>query len=189
MRIIDLTVENIQAVEQTAKLLVDGFRESGSAAWTNFDDALLEVKESLLAGRISKVAIDEAGDVQGWIGGIEEYDGNVWELHPLVVRTDCRKQGIGRALVEDFESEVSRRGAALIQLGTDDENSRTSIGGIDIYPDVLEKLRTIKNLREHPFEFYQKLGFEIVGVIPDANGFGKPDILMAKRVSKLNEHE
>jgi hypothetical protein len=32
----------------------------------------------------------------------------------------------------------------------------------------------------HPNEFYQKLGYEIVGVIPDANGLGKHDILMAK---------
>jgi hypothetical protein len=31
-------------------------------------------------------------------------------------------------------------------------------------------------------EFYQKLGYVIVGVIPDANGFGKPDIFMAKRL-------
>jgi hypothetical protein len=40
----------------------------------------------------------------------------------------------------------------------------------------------IKNLHRHPFEFYQKAGFSIVGVVPDANGPGKPDILMAKRL-------
>jgi aminoglycoside 6'-N-acetyltransferase I len=27
----------------------------------------------------------------------------------------------------------------------------------------------------HPYEFYMKIGFSIVGVMPDANGVGKPD--------------
>jgi aminoglycoside 6'-N-acetyltransferase I len=36
----------------------------------------------------------------------------------------------------------------------------------------------------HPYEFYQKLGYVIVGVIPDANGPGKPDILMAKSLAR-----
>lgn len=183
MRIVDLTAENTEAVEQAAKLLIEGFRDSGSTDWANLEDALLEVKDFFQPGRIIKGAIDEAGNVQGWIGGIEEYDGNVWELHPLVVHQGFRRQGIGRALVLDFEKEVAQRGAHTIQLGTDDENFRTSIGGADIYPNVLDKLRAIRNLRDHPFEFYQKSGFEIVGVIPDANGIGKPDILMAKRVT------
>ncbi len=74
------------------------------------------------------------------------------------------------------------RGGKTITLGTDDESNRTSIGGVDLYPNVLENVSNIKNLREHPFEFYQKLGYVITGVIPDANGFGKPDILMCKRV-------
>ena len=56
------------------------------------------------------------------------------------------------------------------------------VGGIDLYPNVLGHLIKIENLRGHPYEFYQRLGFEIVGVMPDANGFGKPDIYMAKRV-------
>ena len=37
------------------------------------------------------------------------------------------------------------------------------------------------------YEFYQKIGFSFVGVIPDANGFGKPDIIMAKRVANYPE--
>ncbi len=182
MKIIDLTAGNHRAIEQTAKLLVEGFRNSGSPAWLHFEDALAEVNESLQAGRISRIALDEDGNVEGWVGGIEEYDGNVWELHPLVVHPGCQGQGVGRALVLDLESEVRKRGGHTIQLGTDDENYRTSLGGIDLYPNVLEKLQAIQNLNQHPFEFYQKVGFEIVGIIPDANGFGKPDIWMAKRV-------
>ena len=99
MRIIDLTSENTDALEQAAALLIDGFRDTGSSAWSTLAEALTEVGESFQPGRISRVAVDDRGDVLGWIGGIEQYDGNVWELHPLVVRRDCREQGIGRALV------------------------------------------------------------------------------------------
>ncbi|MFY9607118.1 MAG: GNAT family N-acetyltransferase [Blastocatellia bacterium] len=187
MKIIDLTPEDDRAVEQTAMLLVEGFRDTGSTDWTTLEDGLAEVRESFHPGRISRVAVDQEGNVQGWIGGIESYNGNVWELHPLVVREDCRGRGVGRALVLDLEAQVAQRGAWTIQLGTDDENARTSVGGVDLYPDVLEKLRSIENLRRHPFEFYQKLGYEIVGLIPDASGFGKPDIWMAKRVKKPEE--
>jgi hypothetical protein len=85
--------------------------------------------------------------------------------------------------VADFERQVAERGGHTIRLGTDDENCRTSLGGVDVYTNVLDKLRSIENLHAHPFEFYLKIGYHIVGVIPDANGFGKPDILMAKRIS------
>jgi len=59
----------------------------------------------------------------------------------------------------------------------------TTLSGVDLYPDVWPHIRSIRNLRGHPFEFYQRCGFVIVGVVPDANGYGKPDILMAKRVA------
>ena len=83
MKIIDLTSENSRAVEQTAIMLKDGFRDTGSTSWLNLDDALSEVSESFQSNRISRIAVDETGNVQGWIGGLAEYEGNVWELHPL----------------------------------------------------------------------------------------------------------
>tara|TARA_B100000315_G_C14258158_1_gene442887 strand:- start:37 stop:429 length:393 start_codon:yes stop_codon:yes gene_type:complete len=128
------------------------------------------------------VAVDESGTVLGWIGGIREYRGNVWELHPLAVRADCRRKGIGRTLVTDLEDRVRERGGYTIRVGTDDKDDMTTLGDMDLYPDVFEHFAKIRNLRGHPYEFYQKLGFVIVDVIPDANGLGKPDILMTKRV-------
>ncbi|MGP1387631.1 MAG: GNAT family N-acetyltransferase [Thainema sp.] len=152
-------------------------------AWPDVDSALEEVHESLECDRISRIMLSVNGEVIGWIGGISQYHGKSWELHPLVVDPAYQRQGIGRRLVADLEQQVQRRGGVTLYLGSDDEMNLTSISGIDLYPNVLERLLTIQNLRQHPFEFYQKVGFEIVGILPDANGFGKPDILMAKRVT------
>lgn len=182
MKIVDVTNDE-NFIRETAKCLIDGFTTFGVQPWKNLDEAIEEVKDSLAKDRISRAAIDADGKVLGWIGAIHEY-AFVWELHPLVVRSDFQFQGIGTALVEDLEEQVKSRGGLTIRLGTDDEANQTNIGGIELYPNVLEKLSEIKNLRKHPFEFYQKLGYEITGIIPDANGFGKPDILMCKRIGK-----
>lgn len=178
MIILDLENSNQQYIKQTAKLLQNCFE----GAWDNFDCAIEEVKNSIDQQKISRVAIDEKNEVIGWISGNQQYNGNVWELHPLVVAKAWQRKGIGSALVHDFEEIVRSRGGITIFLGTDDEHNATTLGGIDIYPGLLENLKNINNLRRHPYEFYQKLGYQIVGVIPDANGFGKPDILMAKRI-------
>ncbi len=178
MEIIDLTAEHEQAVMEVAALLVAAFPQ----AWSTTEDAVKEIQESFGVERLSRVALDADGHALGWIGGISQYDGESWELHPLVVREDMRGQGIGRALVADLESRVRERGGYMLWLGTDDDNDQTSLSGIDLFPNVYEHIATIQNFRHHPYEFYQKLGYVIVGVLPDASGPGKPDILMAKRI-------
>jgi aminoglycoside 6'-N-acetyltransferase I len=182
LRIIDLTSDNKTAIQQTAQLLFDSFQDHWPEAWPTLEDALQEVQESFADDRVSRIALDDDGDVIGWIGGIRQYDGQVWELHPLAVRAAARGKGVARALVNDLEALVKARGGITLWLGTDDEDSQTSLAGVDLYPDVFEQLKNIQNLRGHPYQFYQKLGFVIVGVLPDANGFGKPDIYMAKRI-------
>ncbi|MCI0393351.1 MAG: GNAT family N-acetyltransferase [Chloroflexi bacterium] len=182
MRIIDLHPDNQEIIGQTAALLVDAFQEHWPAAWPTLESALEDVRESLEPGRISRVAIGDDGTVLGWVAAIPEYDGNAWELHPMVVHPGYQGQGIGRALVADLEARVREQGGITLYLGTDDEDNMTSLSNTDLYPDVWRHLSNVKNLRGHPYEFYQKLGFAIVGVIPDANGPGKPDIIMAKRV-------
>jgi aminoglycoside 6'-N-acetyltransferase I len=184
IQIIDLRPDDEAAIQQAATLLVEGFRAHWPNAWPDMAAALEEVRESFDVDRMSRVAIDESGTVLGWIGGISHYNGNVWELHPLVVRPGYRQKGIGRALVTDLEERVSARGGLTLWVGTDDEDNMTSLSGVNLYSDVWEHLASIKNLRGHPYAFYQKLGFAIVGVLPDANGVGKPDIFMAKRVGR-----
>lgn len=182
MRIEDLRRENDDLVWQASALLLAAFAEHYPEAWPALADARAEVEESFAPERISRVALADDGTAIGWIGGISQYNGNVWELHPLAVHPDRQGQGIGRALVRDFEAIVQTQGGLTVVLGTDDENARTSLGGEDLFPDVLAHLAGVRDLRRHPFSFYQKLGYVVVGVVPDANGLGKPDILMAKSV-------
>jgi aminoglycoside 6'-N-acetyltransferase I len=183
VRIVDLKSEDHQLIAQVGAILIDGFAHIEPHPWGDLPRAVEEVRNSFAEDRISRIAIGDDGAAIGWIGGIKEYSGHAWELHPLVVRPDRQRLGIGAALVRDFEQQVIARGGATVYLGTDDEFGATSLSGIDLYLDVTAHIREVRNLRRHPYEFYQKLGYTIVGVIPDANGFGKPDILMARRVA------
>jgi aminoglycoside 6'-N-acetyltransferase I len=182
MRIGDLDPNDEQLVQQAAALLVEGFRDHSPRAWPDMAAAQDELRAALAPDRICRAALDADGTLLGWVGAISQYGGNAWELHPLVVGPDARGRGIGRALVQDLEARVRERGGLTIFLGTDDEDDMTSLSGVDLYPDVWVHIARIRNLRGHPYGFYQKCGFTIVGVVPDANGPGRPDILMAKRV-------
>lgn len=182
MKIITLLPDNVNLIQQAAQLLGDAFREHWPDAWLTLDEGLKEVHEMLESERICRVAVDNQGNLLGIIGGIPSYDGNVWELHPLAVQPSQQGRGVGRALVEDFEEQVRLKGGLTITLGSDDEDSMTSLSNVDLYENLWEKIREIRNYKGHPFEFYQKMGYVITGVVPDANGRGKPDILMAKRI-------
>jgi aminoglycoside 6'-N-acetyltransferase I len=182
MKIIALSPENNHLIQQAAQLLVDAFREHWPDAWPTLAGALEEIQEMLENERICRVAVDEEGNLLGIIGGIPGYDGNVWELHPLAVQPSQQGQGIGRALVEDFEEQVRLKGGLTITLGSDDEDNMTSLANVDLYENLWEKIRDIRNYKDHPFAFYQRMGYVITGVVPDANGRGKPDILMGKRI-------
>jgi aminoglycoside 6'-N-acetyltransferase I len=182
VRIIDLTSEAPDLIGQAAVILRDAFRNR-TEDWQDLDSARQEVMESLAPDRISRVALDESGKVVGWVGAFPSYRGRVWELHPIVVTESHRRRGIGTALIEDLERLIEGRGALTLWLGGDDENGETSVSGVDLYADVPGAIRDLKKLRgEHPLEFYRRLGFRVTGVVPDANGRGRPDIFFAKRI-------
>jgi aminoglycoside 6'-N-acetyltransferase I len=178
MQIVDLNASDETAIHQCATLLVECFDDT-----PDMPSAMEDMQDCLQADRIIRVAFDDSDTVLGWIGARPAY-GKMWELHPLVVRPDRQRQGIGSALVADLEERVRERGALTLYLGTDDQNNQTTVSGIDLYPDPLEHLARIRNLRGHPYEFYQKQGYALVGILPDATGWGRPDLMMAKRIQR-----
>jgi aminoglycoside 6'-N-acetyltransferase I len=179
MKIVDLADQTKRVREQAAILLVDHFDEP--RGWPTLELAREEVVHVLRDGFARAMLAGEI--LLGWVGGLPEYRGRVWELHPIVVRREDRRRGIGRALVAAFESEAATRGALTVTLGTDDDSGMTSLAGVDLYDDVPRHIAELRDLGGgHPFQFYRRLGFVVTGVMPDANGRGLPDIYMSKPI-------
>lgn len=175
--IADLDANDTDAVAQAAALLVAAFPH-----WLpTMDEARAEVAETLAPDRIC-LAARAGGAVLGWAGAIPQYS-HAWELHPLVVREDARRQGVGRALVAALEERVWARWALTLYLGSDDDGPTpgTTVGGVPLFPDPLAHAARLA-ASDHAVGFYRRVGFTVIGLIPDANGPGKPDILMAKRL-------
>lgn len=179
MRIINMTQLNEDQIIQAAQILTDSLPNG----WPTLQEALGEIEKRLIPGNTLLAAIED-DIVIGW-GGVlaPTYDGNVFELHPLAVRSDKRNHGVGRAIVTALEDEARRQGGLTIHLGADDEkgDGETSLANVDLYDDLPGKIRSF-NPGTHQSGFYLKLGYKIIGVMPDANGIGKPDIYFGKRL-------
>jgi len=175
--IVDLAVQALELRTQAAAILAEAFPHSNG--WPTVAIALEEIDWVAKDGFVRAALEDHR--LLGWVGGLPEYRGKVWELHPIVVDRDHRLNGIGRTLVHAFEEEARRRGGLTVTLGTDDEFDMTSVSGVDLYRDVPAHIAGLRDLGgRHPFLFYRKLGYVVTGLMPDANGRGRPDIYMSK---------
>ncbi|MBI9014653.1 MAG: GNAT family N-acetyltransferase [Clostridiales bacterium] len=176
MYIIELTIENSKYINEAAEILRQAFPHSYK------NSAKEEVLECLEAKKVLIAAIED--DILiGFVGAVPQYGNTAWELHPLVVSESYRSKGVGTKLCMELEQILRNKGCLTIYLGSDDETYSTTLSQTNLFEDTFRKIENIKNLKKHPFEFYQKVGYKIVGVIPDANGMGKPDILLAKGIS------
>src|SRR5438105_7738992 len=99
--LVDLSYQPDCIIAQAAILLVEHFDEP--RGWPTIALAHAEVARVTHDGFARAVLQDET--VLGWVGGLPEYEGHVWELHPMVVRREFRRKGIGRVLVAAFEAE------------------------------------------------------------------------------------
>lgn len=122
----------------------------------------------------------EGGRLIGWIGALRTY-AQGWEIHPLVVAPDCQRRGVGSALLAGLEERARREGVLTLYLGSDDDHGGTSLFGRDLWPDVAGHAATVEaTARGHALTFYRRHGYQVVGLLPDVNGKGRPDILLAK---------
>ncbi len=167
-------------IRQAASVLYEAMRDF-SQAWPDLQSALSETQSFLADDHLAFLAQDD-DRVVGWIGAIR-HTNTLWELHPLAVHPDHQCRGVGRTLVEVIEREARFERVSTIYLGTDDEMGSTNLFGKDLYPNVLDHLLHLQPVSKHPYLFYQAVGYSVVGIIPDADGTGKHDILMAKRIT------
>jgi aminoglycoside 6'-N-acetyltransferase I len=171
--------ESEEWMSQAAHLLIGTFRELENYAWSDDESARKEVVECIQDPNVC-IGLCEGNTLLGWIGLRPMYK-TTWEMHPLVVDPQHQRQGIGRTLLEEIERIAKEKGIIGIVLGTDDEQFRTSLSQVTISRDnIWEEIKKIRNLRNHPYEFYEKCGYMIVGIVPNANGKNRPDIWMWK---------
>ena len=180
MTIVDIKQLNETQLRQAAQMLTDELPQG----WETLADAEEEIRELMAEDAdTSLIAAMDNGQVIGWCGIMPEYDGRVCELHPLVVRRDYQRKGVGQKLMERIEQIARERGGLTMYLGADDERPvpETSLANVDLYDNLLKRIAEFEP-GTHQSAFYLKIGYRIVGVLPDANGIGRPDIFMAKRL-------
>jgi aminoglycoside 6'-N-acetyltransferase I len=139
---------------------------------------------------ISRIQTDESifivrlveDELIGMIGARPTHGSTGYELFPHVVDPTEQNQGLGTVLLYMLEKELAKRGATVLFLATEDEFGDTTLYDTDLFAEPFEPMRTMKAVNWHPFVFYRRRGFQVCGVIPDAFGVGKPDILMAKKI-------
>ena len=186
MDIVDMRTLSEAQIAQAAQMLADdipGEWEHWSDV-VNIDEILSEEAEvSLFSG----LAAVEENEVIGWTGIAmteDVYDGNVFELYPLVVRPDKRQKGIGKMLLAAIEEAARSKGGLTIYMGVNADRAcdKTSLSDVDLYDDLPKHLSEFDPGEHRLAAFYIKHGYKVIGVIPDANGLGKPDIMLGKRL-------
>jgi len=162
---------------QAAQILTDEL----PGGWPTLTDAMEEIDELLDGdpGTLLLAAVDQ-GEVVGWAGLLPGY-GKMLELHPLVVRGDRQRKGIGTLLLQEIMRAAKQKGGLTLLAGSSDEDGETSLANVDRYENLPGPLAAFAP-GTHPSAFYMKHGFKLVGVVPDAYGYGKPDIQMAIRL-------
>ncbi|MPZ32767.1 MAG: GNAT family N-acetyltransferase [Rhodospirillales bacterium] len=181
MEIVDFGGLDPACHADAARILRDALAHL-SSAYNAPGEAEAEVALRCADGDWLGFAALEGEQLAGWIGAIRIYS-HGWEIHPLVVAPDNQRRGIGSALLAALEARARSEGVLTLFLGSDDDYGGTTLFGRDLWPDAVSHVAaTEATAHGHALTFYRRHGYKIVGLLPDVNGAGRPDILLAKRL-------
>ncbi|MDB4956256.1 MAG: acetyltransferase [Myxococcales bacterium] len=168
-------------LEHLAHLTLAAAREHAPEWLPDLDAAREEISDALAADKASRVVLNPRRQPIGWVSAGLSWE-RVWELHPLIVAIEHQRRGHGLRLVREIERLAKEAGALTMTLGTSDTINATSLSGVDLYDDTFKRLANIEVHSSHAVDFWRRAGYQIVGVIPDAEGPGKPSITLARRL-------
>jgi len=182
----EYTICNIGESENTrelaAEILYKTFTKINKDAWPDLESALTEVDECLEEPNIC-IGIKTGDELIGWVGLRPMYTAT-WELHPMVIKKEFQGKGYGKILLDELEKIAQEKNIIGIVAGSDDETFSTSLSEKEITSEnIFEEIVNIKNYKNHPYEFYKKCGYTIIGIIPNASGLNKPDIWLWKKIN------
>ena len=179
--------ESEDTINQAAEILYITFTGADRNQWLkNQKEAFDEVKECIEKPNIC-IGIKAGEELIGWTGIRPMYE-KTWELHPMVIKKEYQGKSYGRLLLKEIERIAQLNGIMGLVAGSDDETNSTSLSEKEINGEnIFDEIRNVRNYRNHPFAFYQKCGYTIVGLIPNANGQNKPDIWLWKDIRKKDE--
>ena len=176
--------ESEETIKQAAEILYIVFGGNSGNQWLkNQEEAFDEVKECTEKANIC-IGIKIRNELIGWAGIRPMYE-KTWELHPMLIKKEYQGKSYGRMLLKEIERMAYLNGIIGLVAGSDDETNSTSLSEKEINgKNIFEEIKNIKNYKNHPFEFYKKCGYNIIGIIPNANGQNKPDIWLWKDIRK-----
>ena len=178
-QIVELNPADSATIDRLARISYEAFKENAPDWIPTVALARAQVCRATQQPHLSYVALQD-GKAMGWIGLIPGK--HVWEIHPLAVALSAQYQGIGQQLVEHAASIARAQGALTLFASTGDEVGTTNLYGQDLYSDPAGAIANLQATGRNPFKFWQKAGFRIVGLLPDAEGRGRPSIHLARRL-------
>ena len=164
--------ESTNTMAQAAKILLESMQDAEMWPDLDKDGAMETVNESINDENIC-IGIKANDELIGWVTLTPMYE-KTWELHPLAISPKYKNKGYGKILMEELEKLAREKGIIGIWLSSGDETNKTSLSEVEITEkNIFEEIKNIKNLKKHPYEFYIKCGYIIIGIVPNAYGSKK----------------